>query len=274
MGYTGNIVIDANGGGNVSLFWSSFDGLLNLDVKKYVNSNGTWILVDSISAGNVTWYTGDLMEFETKSTQGNNPCGINSGRDLITGGDDDGNGINNLLCIFQTVLPVTWLSSPTATIKNKFSQISWSVASQVNNSHFIIEHSSDGKSYSEIGKVHGHGNTSETKHYTYIHETPSIGINYYRIKQVDYDGQSSYSDVASVVYESDGGDVRIYPNPASSEVTISTTEPTSVQVMDMYGRVLINQDISEGQNTLEISELPSGILIFVVGDQRFKVLKE
>ncbi|HMP31744.1 MAG TPA: T9SS type A sorting domain-containing protein [Saprospiraceae bacterium] len=66
----------------------------------------------------------------------------------------------------------------------------------------------------------------------------------------------------------------IYPNPAISEVIISTTEPTSVQVMDMYGRLLINQIISEGQNTIDISALPTGILIFVVGDRRYKVLKE
>jgi hypothetical protein len=57
-------------------------------------------------------------------------------------------------------------------------------------------------------------------------------------------------------------------------VTITTTEPTSVQVMDMYGRLLINQIISEGQNTINLTELPSGILIFVAGDQKFKVLKE
>jgi hypothetical protein len=41
-----------------------------------------------------------------------------------------------------------------------------------------------------------------------------------------------------------------------------------------YGRILTKEDISDGQNTIEISDLPSGILIFVVGDQRYKVLKE
>ena len=91
---------------------------------------------------------------------------------------------------------------------------------------------------------------------------------------MDYDGQSSYSDVVSVLYEPNGGDVRIYPNPVSDEVTISTTEPTSVQVIDVYGRLLIKEDISKGQNTINLPGLPSGILIFAVGDQRYKVLKE
>jgi hypothetical protein len=177
--------------------------------------------------------------------------------------------------VVSSALPVTWLSSPTANIKNEQTHISWSIASQVNNSHFIIEHSKDGRSYSEIGKVEGHGNTSETKQYTYIHELPSIGINFYRIKQVDYDGQRSYSDVVSVMYESDGGDVRIYPNPAKSEVTIQTSNLSTLQIIDVYGRILSNQQlITEELSTVNLSEFPSGILIFVIGDQRIRVLKE
>ncbi|MBK8056289.1 MAG: T9SS type A sorting domain-containing protein [Saprospiraceae bacterium] len=85
---------------------------------------------------------------------------------------------------------------------------------------------------------------------------------------MDYNGKYSYSDIVSVRYNGNG-ETSIYPNPASSEVTITTTQPTSVQIMDVYGKVLKNQDISEGQNTINLSELPYGILIFVVGDQRF-----
>ena len=60
------------------------------------------------------------------------------------------------------------------------------------------EHGTDAKSYTEIGEIKGDGTSSLEKHYNYIHEKPAIGINYYRIKQVDYDGKFSYSDIASV----------------------------------------------------------------------------
>ncbi|MBK6331219.1 MAG: T9SS type A sorting domain-containing protein [Bacteroidetes bacterium] len=90
---------------------------------------------------------------------------------------------------------------------------------------------------------------------------------------MDYDGNYSYSDIASVRFDGDG-ETSIYPNPATSQVNISTTVPTTLQIMDVYGRVLTKQDLSEGQNTINLSEHPSGILIFAVGDQRFKVLKE
>jgi hypothetical protein len=157
---------------------------------------------------------------------------------VATSGDCQPSFWSKEIEVIANSMPVTWLSCPTATIKKNQSIISWSVASQTNNSHFIIEHSSDGRSYSEIGKVQGHGTTSEIKHYNCIHEAPSSGINYYRIKQVDYDGQSSYSDVVTVVYESDGGDIRIYPNPASNKVTITISGPTELVVRDILGKVL------------------------------------
>jgi hypothetical protein len=70
------------------------------------------------------------------------------------------------------------------------------------------------------------------------------------------------------------GETSIYPNPASSEVNITPSEPTTLKIMDLYSSFLTKQDIAEGQNTINLSKLPTGILIFLEGDQRFKVLKE
>jgi hypothetical protein len=169
-------------------------------------------------------------------------------------------------------LPVTWLSLPTATIKNNQTHISWSIATQTINDKYIIEHSQDCKNFSPIGEIEGDGTSNETKHYEYIHTSPSFGMNYYRIKQVDYDGKYSYSDIASVKYDG-SGETNIYPNPATSEVTITTTVPTSLQIMDVYGRVLSKQDISEGQNAVDISELPSGIYHLRINNQITKLIK-
>ncbi len=83
-------------------------------------------------------------------------------------------------------------------ILDKKTRITWSVSTQINNEKYIIEQSTDAKSYIEIGEIKGDGTSSLEKHYNYIHEKPAIGINYYRIKQVDYDGKFSYSDIASV----------------------------------------------------------------------------
>lgn len=194
-------------------------------------------------------------------------------------GDCSGTFWGEINTVVSSPLPVTWLSSPSATIKNNQTHISWSVASQVNNSHFIIEHSSDGRSYSEIGKVHSQGNTSETKHYTYIHEIPSIGINYYRIKQVDYDGKYSYSDIASVRYD-DHGETIIYPNPVSDVLTIeSVSETNHVRITDISGRIILSQQIISKTSQFDTSTWSSGLYIVTLTNQAgrnesYKVAKQ
>ncbi len=208
-----------------------------------------------------------------------NSC-IDGGKDHIVVEDDAFTTIfeNPNQCVKLAPMPITYQNQPSAKLQNNLTHISWSVAIQLNNEKYIIEHSNpdsyrEALTFSSIGQIAGDGTNNETKHYDYIHTSPSIGNNYYRIKQVDYDGKYSYSDIASV--RNDGnGETIIYPNPATSELTITTSEPSSMQIMDIYGRVLLKQDISEGQNTINLSTIPTGILIFVVGDQRYRVLKE
>jgi monoamine oxidase len=78
-------------------------------------------------------------------------------------------------------LPVTWLSSLVAKVKDNHIHIFWGVSSQQNNSKYIIEHSSDDLKFSSIGEIQGDGTSSEIKHYEFIHTSPSLGNNYYRI---------------------------------------------------------------------------------------------
>lgn len=203
-----------------------------------------------------------------------NSC-IDGGKDHIIVEDDAFTTIfeNPNQCVKLAPMPITYQNQPSAKLQNNQTHIIWSVATQINNEKYIIEHSTDGRSFSPIGEIEGDGTSNETKLYEYIHTSPFIGINYYRIKQVDYDGKYSYSDKASVRYDGNGETI-IYPNPATIELTIRTSVLASLKIMDVYGRVLSKQEIQEGQNTINLGELPSGMLIFVVGDQRFKVLKE
>lgn len=215
----------------------------------------------------------DSLVYKAVNQQGNNVCATISGEDLLNI-DDGSNFFNNYKCVGNQVLPVTWIFIPFATIKDNSCQIIWSVFTQLNNDKYTIEHSTDGRSFSPIGEIAGDGTSNIIKHYEYIHTSPSIGINYYRIKQVDYDGKYSYSDIANVRYDG-SGETNIFPNPATSNVTITTSVHTSLQIVDVYGRVLSKEDISEGQNTIDLEQLPNGFYIFALenGD-RYKILKE
>ncbi len=171
------------------------------------------------------------------------------------------------------VLPVQWLRPVKASIQNSHTMVEWTAASQINNEKFVIEHSVDGKEFYLVGEQKGEANTFESKTYSFIHEYPLQGMNYYRIKQLDYDGKFSYSNIASVSYKS--RDLIIYPNPVQNELTITSTNEDVVQIYDVYGRLIKSKAIQVGQNKVSMSELPSGTYIITLrnGD-RYKVIKE
>jgi len=97
-------------------------------------------------------------------------------------------------------LPVTW-KSVSAVVKDKSVDINWTTATETNNDYFSIEHSIDNDSFQQIGRVEGAGNTSELTSYTHLHDKPVSGTNYYRIKQVDFNGNSDYSKIVSAKWE-------------------------------------------------------------------------
>ncbi|MDX1652406.1 MAG: hypothetical protein R3277_07940 [Brumimicrobium sp.] len=77
-------------------------------------------------------------------------------------------------------------------------RILWSTYSEINNSHFIIEHSLDGLNWEEVGQVSGAGNSSEVLFYEFTHRSAQPEVEYYRLSQVDFDGARNYVGVRSV----------------------------------------------------------------------------
>ena len=239
VGESYEIIIDGNGNGGITLEVDNLDGTYNCDIEKWVFIAGNWIFSTSTCCspfGDVTWVQGQKMIARAISDIGNNPCSSVSGEDHIFEFDSFGNNVDNIVCVYSGTLPLEWLAKTTAIIKSKTAQITWSVANQTNNNRYIIEHSNDGRNFSIIRAIAGNGTSTETKHYEYIQTSPSIGINYYRIKQVDYDSKYSYSNIATVSY---GGaeETSIYPNPATSEVTITTQRTNNTTNHGCVGQI-------------------------------------
>jgi len=159
-------------------------------------------------------------------------------------------------------LPVTWYEPLRATLtENKLVKITWSVSEQVNNEKFIIEHSKNGRDFSAIDNITGGGTINEVQEYHFTHTEPVAGTNYYRINQVDYDGKSDKSNIATVWYSAEQ-EVSIYPNPASSSVTVRSTQATNLQIKNLYGRLVKTMFLSEGENALLLDDLSNGVYIF------------
>ncbi|WKN46314.1 T9SS type A sorting domain-containing protein [Tunicatimonas pelagia] len=148
--------------------------------------------------------------------------------------------------------------------------LEWSTATETNNDRFEIEHSTDGVIFSRVGIVAGQGTTVAQQQYEFVHTHPAQGINYYRLKQVDFDGASSYSKVISVSWEMSQVGVQVYPNPADREMSVRLSERSTsegalgvkIQIVDVQGSTILNY-YSESKDphgimTIDTSLIPNG----------------
>ena len=97
--------------------------------------------------------------------------------------------------------------------------LTWQTATELNNDYFQVEHSFDGRYFESIGSVLGQGTSSTQHNYQFVHKNVKDGIHYYRLKQVDYDGQFEYSKIISIDFSNDG--IIFLPNPTSGLVQIN-----------------------------------------------------
>ncbi|MBN8697821.1 MAG: T9SS type A sorting domain-containing protein [Bacteroidetes bacterium] len=166
-----------------------------------------------------------------------------------------------------TPLPIELLSF-TGKNLGKRNLLEWATATEINNDYFTLERSSDGSNFENIAIVDGAGNSLSTINYNKYDETPFYGITYYRLKQTDYNGEYSFSQI--IALENGLNDVElsnVHPNPTSNDINFDLYSPIAgtikVQVMDYTGRVVIEETmvISNGTTRLnaKMRELAKGI---------------
>ncbi|MFL5730419.1 MAG: T9SS type A sorting domain-containing protein [Cytophagaceae bacterium] len=146
----------------------------------------------------------------------------------------------------------------------------WSTASEENNDYFAIERSADGVNFQSIGMVNGSGTSSSVKDYIYTDANPVRGISYYRLRQVDFDGGSSYSHVMSVNNSSSSEiSVNLYPNPFSNETNLYVSsgdkQKLSIKIYDVTGKtVFASDDYFTNEKITLGNDLPEGLYVLKV----------
>ncbi|MES2778829.1 MAG: T9SS type A sorting domain-containing protein, partial [Bacteroidota bacterium] len=188
-------------------------------------------------------------------------------------------------------LPVK-LSSFTATAHANDVLVAWATASESNNQGFDVERSVDGKSFETIGFVKGTGNSNKTTNYGLTDadafSLTNSSVLYYRLRQVDYDGKVSVSEMVAVSQQTiDEHQLSIYPNPVGSTCTVSftatATSNVSISVTDIQGRVVTTQTVTalkgiNHTNLDSVNKLQSGVYFVKVsinGDtQVIKLIKQ
>ncbi len=141
--------------------------------------------------------------------------------------------------------------------------LTWQTASEQNNSHFSIEKSTNGSNFLEIGQEEGQGTTLETTEYQFTDFAPSTGACYYRLRQIDFDGNFTFSNIASVDFKGKEK-TAIYPTPTTGRLNIKPLESfgpeSDLMIFDKLGRLLKVLPIDDGAEFLEldVTDLPVG----------------
>lgn len=170
----------------------------------------------------------------------------------------------------QSSLPVELISFTAATSQEETTKLRWSTASEDNNEGFYIEHSVDAHNWEYVDFINGIGTTVDKQQYDYTHRTPQAGINYYRLKQTDYDGAFEYSDIVTVEIAHAAKGISIVPNPVSSNrnVTVNLDKGVTgtLRVFNMMGQLIYQASTSEGESSypFSISDVASGIYMVTV----------
>ncbi len=150
-------------------------------------------------------------------------------------------------------LPVELLNFRVAEKADKH-VLSWQTASEQNSDYFDIEHSTDAKRFSVIGKVKAQGTSYVTHNYSYRHLSPVKGINYYRLRQVDLDEKFEYTHIVSAA--SGQNELSFYPNPATQTLHFNR-EAGLVVIYDLLGKEILRKE--QAGTTLDISGIRIGI---------------
>ena len=171
-----------------------------------------------------------------------------------TGGPEgEGNDIVVIGFSNATVLPIT-LTTFTAVAQGVDAHLHWETATEVNNEYFIVLHSHDAAQWSAIGQVSGAGTSLIAHSYDFVHPSPGAGYHYYRLQQVDFNGQSSNSAIEFVRFDATDAP-EIYPNPVMDQLFV--TAGYDMQLMDAGGRMVFST-FTNG-NPIDVSALPAGL---------------
>ncbi|WP_210518523.1 T9SS type A sorting domain-containing protein [Hymenobacter terricola] len=164
--------------------------------------------------------------------------------------------MDNVTISSGSPLPVE-LTRFDAAAKGAGVNLTWATATEKSNDHFDVQRSATGGVFQTIGSVQGQGNTTNAHEYAFVDSRPLAGLSYYRLRQVDTDGTSAYSPVATVQTKL-GGEVAAYPNPSAGTVTLpASTGPVRYRVFNALGQTLLSGQAA-GEAQLDVSKLTKG----------------
>ncbi len=171
----------------------------------------------------------------------------------------------------EVVLPIDMVSFVAQKVSQTV-QLRWHVSNELNTDHYDVEQSLDGTKFTKVGTVMSRSSGDGSNTYEFTDVNPSMKKNnFYRIKQVDKDGRSTYSVIRLVKFKSETL-ITVTPNPASNFIKVYTTQsPLSVHLYDAGGRKMASQIIVNGVGEFNISRFNRGSYFLIAESNGVRV---
>jgi hypothetical protein len=229
-------------------------GSFTPDVLFEWSSDGSnWNQISNITTGSTTW---ELIAF-TLPVSAENQSSISFRWSYLT---DNGGGcatavpnyrIDDFKLTAMMVAPVELVHFKVDFWEEDV-MIEWQTATEIQNDYFVLEHSRDGRYFVELGSVLGAGNSNQILDYDFLHNNPNSGINYYRLKQVDFDGSYAYSPIQSIMIKAQNQwNLRnnIADNRLIVEANTSMEAEVKAVIYDYSGHIIKVFDLSPHETT-------------------------
>jgi len=208
----------------VQLIITALDGMADQDVQIQVQAggNGGYNAIHTLPAGQ-----------QSVAPFGNNvylqlQCGTVANVQFTVVGNTSSN------CLDQAFFPVEFTRFEAKTTANNQVKLIWETASEIDNQGFGIERSQDGYKWETLDFVKGAGNSLEEQYYEWIDDKPYLEqVNYYRLKQIDFDGDTEYSEII-VAKTVNKGKTTLFPNPATDFVTLDLGSEKEIDQIELY----------------------------------------
>lgn len=160
----------------------------------------------------------------------------------------------------------------------EFVRLDWETASELNNDYFEVHRSVDGQDWTKLTEVKGAGTTEIPQHYKFDDYQASMGKNFYRLRQVDFNGSATLSDIVEVNLDFATQDLlMLYPNPATEQITVQFRNAKDekvydIKVLDVHGRIIYRQSKPDADQLLEgwaipVNEWSAGMYFLEIGTQ-------
>lgn len=240
----------------------SYNDLPDLDYTSIeaADASPAWVLIQRDTSFNVSLNNGESLYLKW------------TGDDVSGSGSRDEFALDNITVnMSSAVLPVTWLSFDVHQTGHSAS-LNWSTTNEINNSHFVIEHSIDGRLWNKLGTKEANTSHLVVNNYEYIHDRPSKGINYYRLIQVDRDGATDQSLVRDLILNEDrSAGITLYPNPVKDHLYINgllTHEEFMLTIIHNSGKEIIRKGYTSLAEPISVDKLEIGIYFLHLENDR------